>query len=151
MSSVELLKFLEGEDLFNTTKHKAKTDSVGFCFFAIDDVTPEYAWKFLRGAIFPDVCVVFEVNDMYLKKGDLKACLLGEGYTWFDTGTFDSLIDAANMIRTIQNNRDGVICCPEYISYMNRWLSSDDLEKRAELLKKNSYGGYLKKVLNKRK
>ena len=91
------------------------------------------------------------LNDMYLQNGDLKACLLGEGYTWFDTGTFDSLIDAANMIRTIQNNRDGVICCPEYISYINRWLSSDDLEKRAELLKKNSYGGYLKKVLNRRK
>lgn len=69
MSSVELLKFLEGEDLFNNTKHKAKTNSVGFCFFAMDDVTPEYAWKFLRGAIFPDICAVFEVNDTYLKKG----------------------------------------------------------------------------------
>ena len=91
------------------------------------------------------------LNDMYLKNGNLKACLLGEGYTWFDTGTFDSLIDAANMIRTIQNNRDSVICCPEYIGYTNHWIGVDELEKRACLLKKNSYGQYLGKVLSKKK
>ena len=85
------------------------------------------------------------LNDMYLKEGNLKACLLGEGYTWFDTGTFDSLIDAANMIRTIQNNRDNVICCPEYIGYKNNWITKEELEERAELLKKNTYGEYLKK------
>ena len=91
------------------------------------------------------------LNDMYLKQGDLKACLLGEGYTWFDTGTFDSLIDAANMIRTIQNNRDSVICCPEYIGYNNKWITNEELSKRAEILKKNSYGQYLGKVLSKKK
>lgn len=90
------------------------------------------------------------LNDLYLKEGNLKACLLGEGYTWFDTGTFDSLIDAANMIRTIQNNRDCIICCPEYIGYNNNWLSREELQERAELLKKNSYGNYLNKVLNKK-
>ena len=52
------------------------------------------------------------LNDMYLKKDILKAGLLGDGYTWFDTGTFDSLLDASNMIRTIQSNKDKVICCP---------------------------------------
>ena len=91
------------------------------------------------------------LNDMYLRQGDLKACLLGEGYTWFDTGTFDSLIDAANMIRTIQNNRDSVICCPEYIGYNNKWITDEELGKRADLLKKNSYGQYLRKVLSKKK
>ena len=91
------------------------------------------------------------LNDLYLKEGNLKACLLGDGYTWFDTGTFDSLIDAANMIRTIENNRDSIICCPEYIGYMNRWLNKNELEERAELLKKNKYGEYLKKVLIKKK
>ena len=89
------------------------------------------------------------LNDMYLKQNNLKACLLGEGYTWFDTGTFDSLIDAANMIRTIQNNRDSVICCPEYIGYINKWISRNELEKSKEILKKNSYGAYLNKVLSK--
>jgi len=91
------------------------------------------------------------LNDMYLKKDILKAGLLGDGYTWFDTGTFDSLLDASNMIRTIQNNKDKVICCPEVIAYYNEWLSEEDLEKRADLLQKNSYGKYLKKVLEKRR
>ena len=90
------------------------------------------------------------LNDMYLQEGQLKACLLGEGYTWFDTGTFDSLIDAANMIRSIQSNRDRVICCPEYIGYVNGWISDKDFGERAELLKKNSYGQYLGKVLKKK-
>ena len=91
------------------------------------------------------------LNDMYLKQGDLRACLLGEGYTWFDTGTFDSLIDAANMIRTIQNNRDSVICCPEAIGYKNKWISKEEFRKRADLLKKNCYGEYLNKLISKDK
>ena len=90
------------------------------------------------------------LNDMYLKKGDLRACLLGEGYTWFDTGTFDSLIDAANMIRTIQNNRDSVICCPEVIGYQNKWVTKEQLKERADLLKKNSYGQFLDKFVSKK-
>ena len=90
------------------------------------------------------------LNDMYLQKGDLRACLLGEGYTWFDTGTFDSLIDAANMIRTIQNNRDSVICCPEVIGYQNKWVTKEQLKERADLLKKNSYGQFLDKFVSKK-
>ena len=89
------------------------------------------------------------LNDMYLEKNTLKAEILDEGFTWFDTGTFESQLDAANMIRTIENNTDKVICCPEKISFDNNWLSEDKLEERAELLKKNSYGKYLKKVLKK--
>ncbi|MBR3161791.1 MAG: glucose-1-phosphate thymidylyltransferase RfbA [Bacilli bacterium] len=91
------------------------------------------------------------LNDMYLQKGDLKACLLDEGYTWFDTGTFDSLNEASNMIRAIQNNNDKVICCPEAIAYKNEWLDEEALAERAELLKKNSYGKYLSRVLKKGK
>ncbi len=86
------------------------------------------------------------LNDLYLKEGNLKACLLGEGYTWFDTGTFDSLIDASNMIRTIQNNKDKIICCPEAIAYENKWINDEQLEASAELMKKNTYGQYLKKL-----
>ncbi len=89
------------------------------------------------------------LNDMYLDKNTLKAEILDEGFTWFDTGTFESQLDAANMIRTIENNTDKVICCPEKISFDNNWLSEEKLEERAELLKKNSYGKYLKKVLKK--
>lgn len=91
------------------------------------------------------------LNDMYLKKDELKACLLGEGYTWFDTGTFESLSDATNMIRTIQNNKDRVICCPEVIAYQRGWINEDILFEAAEVMKKNSYGQYLKKVLKQSK
>lgn len=90
------------------------------------------------------------LNDIYLQDDNLRACLLGEGYTWFDTGTFDSLLDASNMIRTIQSNKDRVICCPEIIAYQKKWLNDKMLKERAELLKKNSYGKYLEKVLEKR-
>ena len=91
------------------------------------------------------------LNDMYLKKNTLKAELLGDGYTWFDTGTFDSLLDASNMIRSIQNNKDKVICCPEVIAYYNEWLNDEELKAREELLQINSDGKYLKKVLEKRR
>lgn len=89
------------------------------------------------------------LNDMYLQDNKLKASLLGDGYTWFDTGTFESLLDASNMIRTIENNRDTVICCPEFIGYNNGWLSLEKLSKRAILLNKNSYGKYLMKIAEK--
>lgn len=89
------------------------------------------------------------LNDQYLQKGNLKACLLGDGYTWFDTGTFDSLLEASNMIKAIQSNKDNVICCPEVIAYNNGWFTDSELEKSANLMKKNSYGKYLSKVLEK--
>ena len=89
------------------------------------------------------------LNDMFLKEERLKACVLGGGYTWFDTGTDDSLLDAANMIRTIQNNKDVVISCLEQIGYKNGWLSDEELENSANLMSKNKYGKYLQKVLKK--
>lgn len=69
MSYEEFEKYMNGENLYNNTKHKAKTNSIGFCFFDINDFSPEFAWKFLKGAIFPDICVVFEVDETLLRKG----------------------------------------------------------------------------------
>lgn len=91
------------------------------------------------------------LNDMYLQKKKLRAEVLGEGFTWFDTGTFDSQLDASNMIRTIQNNKDKVICCPEQIAYYKNWISKEQLQERANLLKKNTYGQYLQKVVDETK
>lgn len=89
------------------------------------------------------------LNDIYRRRDELKACLLGDGYTWFDTGTFDSMLDASNMVRSIQNNRDIVICCPEAIGYNNGWIDDEKLEEAANEMKKNTYGKYLNKVLKK--
>lgn len=92
---------------------------------------------------------ITSLNDLYLSNGQLKAGIFNEGYTWFDTGTFDSLLDASNMIRTIEKNKDIIICCPEAIGYNNGWLSLEDLSKRAILLSKNSYGEYLMRLAEK--
>ena len=92
---------------------------------------------------------ITSLNDMYLKNNKLKARVLGDGYTWFDTGTFESLLEASSMIRTIEKNKDIAICCPEYIGYTNGWLSLDKFAKRAILLNKNTYGNYLMKIAEK--
>ncbi|MBO6145830.1 MAG: glucose-1-phosphate thymidylyltransferase RfbA [Bacilli bacterium] len=89
------------------------------------------------------------LNDMYLKNGKLKAELLGGGFTWFDTGTFDSMYDATSMIRTVQKNNNTVISCPEAIAYKNGWIDEKTILKAAEEMKKNDYGKYLSKVVEK--
>lgn len=91
------------------------------------------------------------VNEMFLHEKRLKASILGGGYTWFDTGTDDSLLDAANMIRTIQNNKGIVISCLEQIGYQNGWINEECLQKSVDLMAKNKYGQYLKKILSKGK
>ena len=87
------------------------------------------------------------LNDMYLQAGKLKAELLGNGFSWFDTGTFDSEMDAAVMIRAIETNQSRVVACPEQIAFDRGWISREQLAERAELLKKNSYGKFLQKTL----
>ena len=94
---------------------------------------------------------ITSLNDLYLQEKKLKAEILGEGFTWFDTGTFDSQLDASNMIRTIQNNKDKIICCPEQIAYYRGWITKEKLQERAELLKKNAYGEYLQKIIKETK
>ena len=86
------------------------------------------------------------LNDMYLQDNKLKACVLGDGYSWFDTGTFESLLEASNMIRTIENNKNRLICSPEAIAYNQGWITAQEFYERANLFDKNSYGKTLKKV-----
>lgn len=94
---------------------------------------------------------ITDLNAIYLNEKNLKAVTLGDGYTWYDTGTFESMNEACNMIKSIEIQGDRVICCPEKIAYDNNWIDKDALAKRAELLHKNSYGKYLQKVLKKEK
>ena len=88
------------------------------------------------------------LNDMYLQEGKLKAELLGGGFTWFDTGTPDSMDDAAHMIRTVQQTKNTVIACPEEIAFKNGWITKEKLLEAAEEMKKNNYGKYLFDVAN---
>lgn len=93
---------------------------------------------------------ITSLNNMYLKEDRLLAELLGGGFSWYDTGTFESQLDAANAIRVYQTNRGKVLSCLEQIGYKNGWLSRESLEARAEELSKNTYGKYLRKVLDKK-
>lgn len=93
---------------------------------------------------------ITSLNDMYLQEKRLKAVLMGGGYTWFDTGTFESQMDAAQFIRSTQNNKGKIICCPEQIGYDRGWVNRDNMQKSADMMKKNSYGQYLYKVLTKK-
>lgn len=90
------------------------------------------------------------LNEMYLKMGKLKAELLGGGYTWFDTGTHDSMLEASQMICLVQKNNGKVVCCPEEIAYNNGWLTSEELLNCASNMQKNEYGRYLTRVANRR-
>ena len=94
---------------------------------------------------------ITDLNRMYLESLRLKAELLKRGYTWFDTGTYDSLIKAANQIRKIENKKGRIISCPEEIAFDQGWIDEEILQEHATLMQKNSYGEYLKRVLEKRR
>ena len=88
------------------------------------------------------------INELYLKENRLKVELLGRGYTWFDTGTHDSLLDASDFIRTIENRAGLKIGCIEEIAFYNGWISANELLNIGNSLKKTDYGKYLLKIAN---
>ena len=86
------------------------------------------------------------LNDMYLKQDRLDVQLLGRGFAWLDTGTMDSLVEAADFVQMIQKRQSIVISAPEEIAYINGWISRDELMKSAEKYGKSPYGAHLKAV-----
>jgi glucose-1-phosphate thymidylyltransferase len=86
---------------------------------------------------------ITDVNLRYLKEGKLKVQIMGRGHAWLDTGTHDSLIEAATFIATLQKRQALVVACPEEIAYRRRWIDEDALLALARPLAKNAYGQYL--------
>lgn len=86
------------------------------------------------------------VNQAYLDRGDLNVELLGRGYAWLDTGTFDSLHEASGFIETLEKRQGLKVACLEEIAYRMGFISNLQLEKRADLFKKNNYGAYLSQI-----
>lgn len=91
---------------------------------------------------------ITDLNRIYLEHGELNVELLGQGFTWLDTGTHESLVDATNFVKTMESHQHRKIGCLEEIAYLNGWISKEEVMKVYEVLKKNQYGQYLKDVLD---
>ncbi len=91
---------------------------------------------------------ITDLNRIYLDNNELNVELLGQGFTWLDTGTHESLVDATNFVKTIEQHQHRKIACLEEIAYLNGWISKWDVLEIYELFKKNQYGQYLKDVLD---
>ena len=91
---------------------------------------------------------ITDLNRIYLENNELHVELLGQGFTWLDTGTHESLVDATNFVKTMEQHQHRKIACLEEIAYHNGWITREDVLEAYELLKKNQYGEYLRDVLD---
>lgn len=91
---------------------------------------------------------ITDLNRIYLEHGELDVTLLGQGFTWLDTGTHESLVEATNFVKTIEDHQHRKIACLEEIAYLNGWIMKEQVLETYEILKKNQYGQYLKDVLD---
>ncbi len=113
--------------------------------YFLDGKAPERAAK-----VQPSARGELEITallEMYLQEGSLSVEKLGRGFAWLDTGTHDSLIDAANFVRTLQKRQGLQVGCPEEIAFHSGWINAEQLEDRAKLFEKTDYGTYLKSLL----
>ena len=91
---------------------------------------------------------ITDLNRIYLENGELEVTLLGQGFTWLDTGTHESLVEATNFVKTIETHQHRKIACLEEIAWLNGWITREQVLEAYEVLKKNQYGQYLKDVLD---
>lgn len=91
---------------------------------------------------------ITSLNNIYLSEKKLHVTTLGRGYSWLDTGTHESLIDAGQYIKSLEEHQTLKVCCPEEIGYKNGWISKEKLLAMGELMKKNQYGQHLLNVAN---
>lgn len=91
---------------------------------------------------------ITDLNRIYLENGELDVTVLGQGFTWLDTGTHESLVDATNFVKTVEQHQHRKIACLEEIAYLNGWIDKEQLEAVYEIYKKNQYGAYLRDLLD---
>ncbi|MBQ2083412.1 MAG: glucose-1-phosphate thymidylyltransferase RfbA [Lachnospiraceae bacterium] len=124
-------------------KPKSNYCVTGLYFY--DNKVVEYA-KNLKPSARGELEIT-DLNRIYLENDNLNVELLGQGFTWLDTGTHESLVDATNFVKTLETHQHRKIACLEEIGYLNGWITKEDVLKVYEVLKKNQYGQYLKDVL----
>ncbi|OIN54150.1 glucose-1-phosphate thymidylyltransferase RfbA [Pseudomonas costantinii] len=91
---------------------------------------------------------ITDLNRIYMEQGNLSVEIMGRGYAWLDTGTHDSLLEASHFIATLERRQGLKVACPEEISFRQKWIDAEQLEKLAVPLSKNGYGQYLKRLLH---
>jgi glucose-1-phosphate thymidylyltransferase len=91
---------------------------------------------------------ITDLNKIYLEKKQLEVEILGQGFTWLDTGTHESLFAATNFVKTVEEHQNRKIACLEEIAFKNNWITIDDLEKAYEIYRNNQYGKYLRNYIN---
>ena len=111
-----------------------------------DNCVVEYA-KSLKPSARGELEIT-DLNRIYLENGELDVTLLGQGFTWLDTGTHESLVEATNFVKTVETHQHRKIACLEEIAYLNGWITKEQVLETYEELKKNQYGRYLKDVLD---
>lgn len=89
---------------------------------------------------------ITSLNNLYLNDHNLHVTTLGRGYSWLDTGTHESLVEASDYIKILEDHQGLKVCCPEEIAYKNGWISNETLRAQGELMKKNQYGQHLLNV-----
>lgn len=130
-------------------EEKPKNPKSNYCvtgLYFYDNHVVEYA-KNLKPSARGELEIT-DLNRIYLEENALNVELLGQGFTWLDTGTHESLVDATNFVKTMETHQHRKIACLEEIAYLNGWISREDVLEVYEVLKKNQYGQYLKDVLD---
>ena len=125
-------------------KPKSNYCVTGLYFY--DNKVVEYA-KGLKPSARGELEIT-DLNRIYLENGELDVSLLGQGFTWLDTGTHESLVEATNFVKTLETHQHRKIACLEEIGYLNGWITREQVMETYEVLKKNQYGKYLKDVLD---
>lgn len=128
------------------TVPKSNYAVTGLYFY--DNRVVEYA-KGLQPSVRGELEIT-DLNRIYLENNELSVSLLGDGFTWLDTGTHESLVDATNFVKTIEEHQHRKIACLEEIAYDNGWIDRKQLEATYEVYKKNQYGAYLKKIMDRK-
>ncbi|GAB6091105.1 glucose-1-phosphate thymidylyltransferase RfbA [Spirochaeta dissipatitropha] len=90
---------------------------------------------------------ITSVNQVYLERGDLNVEMLGRGFAWLDTGTHDSMLEAAQFVETIEKRQGYKIACLEEIAWRNSWMSDSEFEAAGTAMQKNNYGNYMLSLL----
>ncbi len=130
-------------------EEKPKKPKSNYCvtgLYFYDNKVVDYA-KNLKPSMRGELEIT-DLNRVYLEEEKLNVELLGQGFTWLDTGTHESLVDATNFVKTVESHQHRKIACLEEIAYLNGWITKEEVLEVYEVLRKNQYGQYLKDVLD---